>query len=41
MRGALREYLFAHQLQELRRRMIPYAEAQGVFTDEEVFREIS
>jgi metal-responsive CopG/Arc/MetJ family transcriptional regulator len=41
MREALREYLFARQLQELRRKMIPYAEAQGVFTDEDVFREIS
>ncbi len=41
MREALREYLFARQLEELRRQMIPYAEAQGVFTDEDVFREIS
>lgn len=41
MREALREYLFARQLQELRCQMIPYAEAQGVFTDEDVFREIS
>lgn len=41
MREALREYLFAHQLQELRRRMVPHAEAQGVFADEEAFREIS
>jgi metal-responsive CopG/Arc/MetJ family transcriptional regulator len=41
VREALREYLFDRQLQELRRKMIPYAEAQGVFTDEDVFREIS
>jgi metal-responsive CopG/Arc/MetJ family transcriptional regulator len=41
VREALRAYLFTRRFRELRREMIPYAEAQGVFTDEDVFREVS
>jgi metal-responsive CopG/Arc/MetJ family transcriptional regulator len=41
VREALREYLFARRFRELRRRLQPYAEAQGFFTDEDVFREVS
>ncbi len=41
IREAVREYLFAHQLRSLRQRLTPYAEAQGVYTDEDVFNEIS
>jgi hypothetical protein len=39
--SSLREYLFARQFRALRQELMPYAEAQGVFTDEDVFRELS
>lgn len=41
VREAIREYLFVHRFRELRRKLIPYAEAQDLYTDEDVFREIS
>ena len=41
VREALREYLFARRFRALRQELMPYAEAQGIFTDEDVFREIS
>lgn len=41
VREAVREYLFTRRLRALRQRLMPYAEAQGIFTDEDVFREIS
>lgn len=41
IREALSEYMFVRRFRDLRRRMIPYAEAQGVVTDEDVFREVS
>lgn len=36
IRTALREYLFARQFRTLRKELIPYAEAQGIYTDEDV-----
>lgn len=41
VREALQEYLFIRRFRELRRKLMPYAEAQGLYTDEDVFREIS
>ena len=41
VREALREYLFSRRFRALRRELMPYAEAQGIFTDEDVFREVS
>jgi metal-responsive CopG/Arc/MetJ family transcriptional regulator len=41
VREALRDYLFARRFRALRAEMLPYAEAQGVFTDEDVFRLVS
>jgi metal-responsive CopG/Arc/MetJ family transcriptional regulator len=41
VREALREYLFSRRLRSLRQELMPYAEAQGIYTDEDVFREIS
>ena len=35
---ALRAYRLARRLRALRAAMAPYAEAQGVFTDDDVFR---
>jgi metal-responsive CopG/Arc/MetJ family transcriptional regulator len=40
-REALREYLFVRRFRALRRELMPYAEAQGLFTDEDVFRAFS
>jgi hypothetical protein len=39
--GPVREYLFSRRVRSLRRDLVPYAEAQGIFTDEDVFRELS
>ena len=41
VREALSDYLFIQKLRDLRRRLMPEAEAQGVFTDEDVFRLVS
>lgn len=41
VREALREYLFARRFRSLRQDLMPYAEAQGVYTDEDVFRVVS
>ena len=40
VREAVREYLFSKRLRALRQELIPYAEAAGVFTDEDVFRAV-
>lgn len=41
VREAIQEYLSVHRFRELRRKLIPHAEEQGLYTDEDVFREIS
>lgn len=41
VRDALRRQLALTQLEDLRRRIMPFAEAQGYLTDEDVFRDIS
>jgi metal-responsive CopG/Arc/MetJ family transcriptional regulator len=41
VREAVREYLFVRQFRVLRQRLVPYAEAQGIYTDEDLFREVS
>lgn len=35
---ALRQYLIERELQEIRRRLIPLAQAKGIYTDEDVER---
>jgi len=40
-RGALRRQLRISQFEALRRRMMPFAEARGYLTDEDVFAEVS
>ena len=35
---ALRQYLVEQELQAIRARMIPYAKAKGIYTDEDVER---
>ncbi len=41
VRQALSDYLFERKFRMLRRRMMSKAQAQGVFTDEDVFNEVS
>ena len=41
VREALQQRLALDQLADLRRRIMPFAEARGYLTDEDVFREIS
>lgn len=41
VREALRRQLAIMQLEQLRERIMPFAEAQGYLTDEDVFREVS
>ena len=41
VREALRRQLAVSQFEELRRRVMPFAEAAGYLTDEDVFRDVS
>jgi len=41
VREAVREYLFTRRFRALRQELMPYAEAQGIYSDEDVFRELS
>ena len=41
VREALRQYLQREEFQRLRREMIPQAQSQGIYTDEDVFERIS
>ena len=40
-RDALRRQLALLQFEQLRRRIVPFAEARGYLTDEDVFRDVS
>ena len=40
-RTAVHEYLFVRRFRDLRRELVPYAEAEGFYTDEDVFRALS
>lgn len=41
VRESLRRYIAIHRFRQLRRRTLPFAEAEGILTDEEVFDLIS
>jgi predicted transcriptional regulator len=41
VRDALRRELSLRRFQELRRRVLPFAEARGYLTDEDIVRDIS
>ena len=41
VRDALRRQLAVEQFEDLRKRMMPFAEAAGYLTDEDVFRDVS
>jgi predicted transcriptional regulator len=41
VRDALKRQLAVAQFDDLRRRIMPFAEAQGYLTDDDVFRDVS
>jgi metal-responsive CopG/Arc/MetJ family transcriptional regulator len=41
MREALRRYLAQLRFEQLRRRVMPFAEARGYLTDEDIFNQVS
>lgn len=41
VRDALRRQLALNRFEQLRRRLVPFAEARGYLTDEDVFRDVS
>jgi len=41
IREALEKHLIIRRFRQLRKKMLPFAEAQGILTDEDVFKAIS
>jgi metal-responsive CopG/Arc/MetJ family transcriptional regulator len=41
LRQSLEDFLFARRFRQLRQRMMAAAQAQGIFTDEDVFNRVS
>ena len=41
VRESLRDYLFMRRFRQLRAKMLAKAQAQGIFTDEDVFKRVS
>ena len=41
VRDSLRRYIAAEKFQALRRKTLPFAEAQGFLTDEDIFKAVS
>ena len=41
IRQALLDYLVVRQFRRLSKELIPYADAQGIFSDEDVFKRVS
>jgi len=41
VRDSLRRYIAIHRFRRLCNKVLPFAEAQGILTDEDIFRDIS
>ena len=41
VRDSLRRYIAVYRFRKLRNMVLPFAEAQGILTDEDVYKEIS
>jgi metal-responsive CopG/Arc/MetJ family transcriptional regulator len=41
VRDLLRKYIAIHRFRKLRNMTLPFAESQGILTDEDVYKEIS
>lgn len=40
VRESIRKYISIHRFRRLRNRVLPFAEAQGLLTDEDIFKEL-
>jgi predicted transcriptional regulator len=40
VRESIRKYISVHRFRRLRNRVLPFAEAQGLLTDEDIFKEL-
>lgn len=40
VRESLRKYISIHRFRQLRNKVLPFAEAQGLLTDENIFKEL-
>jgi predicted transcriptional regulator len=40
VRESIRKYISLHKFKELRAKVLPFAEAQGLLTDEEIFKKL-
>ena len=40
VRESLRKYISIHRFRKLRDKVLPFAEAQGLLTDEDIFKEL-
>ena len=40
VRESIRKYILVHRFRRLRNRVLPFAEAQGLLTDDDIFREL-
>jgi predicted transcriptional regulator len=40
VRESIRKYISVHRFRRLRNRVLPFAEAQGLLTDDDIFREL-
>jgi predicted transcriptional regulator len=40
IRESIRKYISIHRFRRLRNRVLPFAEAQGLLTDEDIFKEL-
>jgi predicted transcriptional regulator len=41
VRESLRRYIAIHRFRKLRNMVLPFSEAQGILTDEDVYKEVS
>ena len=41
VRESLRQYVVVRRFRKLRKKILPFAEAQGILTDEDVFKRVS
>jgi predicted transcriptional regulator len=41
VRESLQKFITLYRYNQLRNRVLPYAEARGIFTDDDVFKQIS
>jgi predicted transcriptional regulator len=40
VRESIRKYISIHRFRQIRRKVLPFAEAQGLLTDEDIFKDL-